>query len=225
MHKPIASLHYLTQDMPQRSHEEQVRLACVAGVKWIQLRVKNHSFADWLMIAIRVKEITDRFDVTLIINDSVEIAKAVDAAGVHLGQEDFSPTGARKILGAEKIIGYSTHSFHELFAAKNLDVDYFGLGPFRFTLTKDKLNPALGMEGISEIIQQARGRAISKPIIAIGGIQLNDVTELLEAGIDGIAVSSAINLADAPAGMMAQFQKELQRFASAQRDQALSIKQ
>lgn len=225
MRKPIASLHYLTQDLPHRSHEEQVRVACEAGVKWIQLRIKNRSFQEWLEISKRVKEVTDHFGVILIINDSIEIARAVDADGVHLGQEDLHPPEARKILGEEKIIGYSTHSFDELFAAKDFDVDYFGLGPFRFTSTKEKLNPVLGLEGISEIVQQARSHAITKPIIAIGGIRLNDVTELLQTGIDSVAVSSAINLADDAGEMMKRFQRELQRFDSARRDQTLSIKQ
>jgi thiamine-phosphate pyrophosphorylase len=210
MRKPVASLHYLTQDLPHRSHEEQVRLACEAGVKWIQLRIKNRSFLEWLEISKRVKAITDRYDVTLIINDSVEIAGAVDASGVHLGQEDSSPGEARTILGEEKIIGCSTHSFDELFAANDLAVDYFGLGPFRFTSTKEKLNAVLGIDGMSAIVKQARIHGISKPIIAIGGIQLGDVGELMQAGMDGVAVSSAINLADEPAERIRQFLSQLE---------------
>src|SRR5258706_3095604 len=129
MRKPIASFHFLTQDIPQRGHEEQIRIACEAGVKWIQLRVKGKPPETWLEIAKRAREITRVFNVTLIINDNVTIAKAVNADGVHLGKQDESVEAARKILGYEKIIGYSCHSFSELHSAKNFNVDYFGLGP------------------------------------------------------------------------------------------------
>ena len=211
MRREISSLHYLTQDLPNRSHEEQVRAACEADVKWIQLRVKNKPYEEWLAVAGRVKRITDGFDATLIVNDSVEIARAINADGVHLGQEDFSLIQARKILGEEKIIGYSTHSLDEILAAKDYGIDYFGLGPFRFTSTKEKLDPVLGIEGIATIVKHSRREGVFKPIIAIGGIQLNDVNELMQSGIDGVAVSSAINLADDPAEMIKRFQKQLQR--------------
>jgi len=210
MRREIASLHYLTQDMPHRPHEEQVRIACEAGVEWVQLRVKNKSHHEWLEIAQRVKLVTDKFNVALIVNDSVEIAGAVDADGVHLGQEDLSPIDARKILRDKKIIGFSTHSFEEILAAKNFDVDYFGLGPFRFTSTKEKLDPVLRIEGITEIVQKIRANGITKPIVAIGGIQLKDVSELLLTGVDGVAISSAINGADDPKEMARQFLKQLQ---------------
>ncbi len=130
MRKPIAALHCLTQDLAHRTHEEQVRIVCEAGVKWIQLRVKNKQHDEWLQIAMNSRQITNEFGVTLIINDSAKIAKASDADGVHLGQEDDSVEEARKILGEEKIIGYSTHSFEDLTTARSFSIDYFGLGPF-----------------------------------------------------------------------------------------------
>ncbi|HYV94865.1 MAG TPA: thiamine phosphate synthase [Chitinophagales bacterium] len=225
MRKSIATLHYLTQDLPDRTHQEQVRIACEAGVKWIQLRVKKprpdkigtavgreqilSSNYEWLMIAEAAKKICDQYRATLVINDSVSIAKAVNADGVHLGQEDESVEEARKILGEEKIIGCSTHSLEDLLTAKNFEVDYFGLGPFRFTSTKENLDAFLGLEGIKKIIQQARIAEITKPIIAIGGIQLNDVHAILEAGADGVAVSSAINLSHDPVKAGKEFLKQL----------------
>jgi len=209
MRKEIASLHCLTQDLAHRSHAEQVRTACEAGVDWVQLRVKNQSHDDWLNIAQEARAITNQFQVILIINDSVEIARAVNADGVHLGQEDLSPMDARKILGEEKIIGYSAHSLDEILAARYFDIDYFGLGPFRFTSTKERLEAVLGFEGIQNIIQRAKEGGILKPIIAIGGIQLKDVHDLIQKGVDGIAVSSAINLAGNPKETIRQFQKQL----------------
>ncbi len=209
MRKPIAILHYLTQDLPHRTHEEQVRIACEAGVKWIQLRVKNKSFDEWIMIAKNARQITHDFNVTLIINDNMNIAQELNADGVHLGLEDISWMDARKILGSEKIIGYSAHSLEDLLTAKDFDVDYFGLGPFRFTSTKENLHPVLGMEKMKKIIQQARVSGITKPIIAIGGIQLSDVKEILEAGANGIAVSSAINNAPDPIDAAREFLEQL----------------
>jgi thiamine-phosphate pyrophosphorylase len=209
MRKPIASLQYLTQDIAHRTHEEQVYIACEAGVKWIQLRVKNKPFDEWKEIAKKARQITNEFSVTLIINDNAIIAEAVNADGVHLGREDVSCAETRKILGNEKIIGYSTHSLEDVLAAANFQVDYFGLGPFRFTSTKEKLNTVLGFEGVKKIIQQARMAGITKPIIAIGGIQLNDVQIISEAGADGIAVSSAINHSTDPTNAARDFLKQL----------------
>lgn len=210
MRKEISAFHYLTQDLPHRSHAEQVLMACEAGVKWIQLRVKNKPFDEWLKITKEARVIARRFNATLIINDSVEIAALSDSDGVHLGQEDFSPVEARKILGEGKIIGFSTHSLDEILAARDYDIDYFGLGPFRFTSTKEKLNPVLGIEGIHRIVQQARSYGVLKPVIAIGGIHLHDVNELMQTGIEGIAVSSAINLAEDPLKMSKLFIEKLQ---------------
>jgi thiamine-phosphate pyrophosphorylase len=210
MRKPIANFHYLTQDLSHYTHDGQVRIACEAGVKWIQLRVKNKSFDDWLKIGKSARQITNEFNVTLIINDNVNIAKEINADGVHLGQEDTSWRDARKILGEGKIIGYSTHSLEDLIAARNFNVDYFGLGPYRFTTTKENLHDVLALDKMKQIIQQAQVAGIIKPIIAIGGIQMNDAEELLRAGANGIAVSSAINLSQDPARAAKEFLGQLQ---------------
>lgn len=193
MHKKILPFHYLTQDMHERTHADQVKTACAAGVTWIQLRVKSRSDKEWQGIAEEVKSITDSFKCILIINDNPVIAKAVNADGVHLGMNDMNWKEARIMLGDEKIIGLSTHSYEEILAAENFGVDYFGLGPIHFTPTKEKLDPVIGIEGIKKIVGQARKSGIKQPIVAIGGIQLEDVREIIEAGADGIAVSSAVN--------------------------------
>ncbi len=214
MRKSISKLHYLTQDLESISHQEQVRIACEAGVKWIQLRVKNKNFDEWKRIALEVKVITEKFDCTLIINDNVAIANESDADGVHLGQQDLNWKEARNILGDKKIIGFSTHTIEELNAAKNYDVEYFGLGPFRFTTTKENLNPVLGLEQTTEIISLAKATGILQPIIIIGGIQLADVDELMKAGADGVAVSSAINLSLEPKIAAQQFLRQLETYNS-----------
>lgn len=189
----ISRFHYLTQDLPDISQQELAEIACKNGIRWIQLRVKNKPFEDWLQIAKDVKQICNHFQTTLIINDHAEIAKAVDADGVHVGKNDVTVLAARKIVGESKIIGATANTLQDILAHQKNGVNYIGLGPYKFTKTKEKLNPILGLEGYS-IIQQSNNSSI--PIIAIGGIQLEDVQPLMNTGIHGVAVSSVINLAD-----------------------------
>jgi thiamine-phosphate pyrophosphorylase len=198
----ISRFHYLTQDLPGISHQELAEIACKNGIRWIQLRVKNKPFEDWLQIAKEVKQICNHFQTTLIINDHAEIAKAVDADGVHVGKSDVSVLAARKIVGESKIIGATANKLEDILAHQKNGVNYIGLGPYKFTKTKEKLNPILGLEGYS-IIQQSNNSII--PIIAIGGIQIEDVQPLMNTGIHGMAVSSVINLADDKAKVISSF--------------------
>lgn len=198
----ISRFHYLTQDLPDISHQELAEIACKNGIRWIQLRVKNKPFEDWLQIAKDVKQICNHFQTTLIINDHAEIAKAVDADGVHVGKNDVTVLAARKIVGESKIIGATANTLQDILAHQKNGVHYIGLGPYKFTKTKEKLNPILGLEGYS-IIQQSNNSSI--PIIAIGGIQLEDVQPLMSTGIHGVAVSSVINLADDKAKVISSF--------------------
>ena len=198
----ISRFHYLTQDLPDISHQELAEIACKNGIRWIQLRVKNKPFEDWLQIAKDVKQICNHFQTILIINDHAEIAKAVDADGVHVGKNDVTVLAARKIVGESKIIGATANSLEDILAHQKNGVHYIGLGPYKFTKTKEKLNPILGLEGYS-IIQQSNNSII--PIIAIGGIQLEDVQPLMNTGVHGVAVSSVINLADDKAKVISSF--------------------
>ncbi len=211
MDKSIAALQYLTQDLPGFSHRAQVQMACEAGMRWVQLRVKNSPYQEWLKIAEEVRMITQEFNATLIINDNPFIAKEVKADGVHLGINDLGVNDARQLLGDEFIIGASAHSLNELYAINNTCIDYVGLGPVHLTQTKNNLDPILGLEGFKEIIEEVRS-GISKPIIAIGGIKLNDVESLFHAGADGVAVSSAINLSPDPQKTLAQFIDQIRIF-------------
>ena len=198
----ISRFHYLTQDLPDISQQELAEIACKNGIRWIQLRVKNKPFEDWLQIAKDVKQICNHFQTILIINDHAEIAKAVDADGVHVGKNDVTVLAARKIVGESKIIGATANSLEDILAHQKNGVHYIGLGPYKFTKTKEKLNPILGLEGYS-IIQQSNNSII--PIIAIGGIQLEDVQPLMNTGVHGVAVSSVINLADDKAKVISSF--------------------
>ncbi|MBK9732167.1 MAG: thiamine phosphate synthase [Chitinophagaceae bacterium] len=205
MHRKISSLQYLTQDLPDFSHIEQVRMACDAGIEWIQLRMKNKSTDDYMKISAMARKITYDSGVKLIINDHVEIAGEVGADGVHLGREDMYWKAARIILGEDVLIGGSAHSWDELISLRDANVDYAGLGPFRFTSTKINLDEVLGLEGIISIMKLMQQHSFQLPVIAIGGIELNDVNDLIAAGVNGIAVSSAINKAANPRNALINF--------------------
>jgi thiamine-phosphate pyrophosphorylase len=183
----ISRLHYITANP---AHAEK---ACTGGVDWIQLRVKNKSEEEWKAIAQEAKRICKMHNAKLIINDSVKLAKIIGADGLHLGKEDMPADEARKLLGPDFIIGGTANTFEDIQRLAALKVDYIGLGPFRFTQTKKNLSPLLGLHGYKELIKQCAIENITVPVIAIGGIQLNDVNNIMETGVHGIAVSSAIS--------------------------------
>lgn len=191
--KKIEKFLFITQDIENRTHEMQVLEACKGGVKWIQLRIKEKPFEYWLSTAKNVKQICEEFNAKLIINDHVQIARQVEAAGVHLGQNDMHPNDARKILGEEAIIGGTANTFDEVKKHVERDVDYVGLGPYKFTKTKLNLSPVLGIEGFISIVEKCRIENIETPLIAIGGIQIADISDVMSSGMYGIAVSSAIS--------------------------------
>jgi thiamine-phosphate pyrophosphorylase len=190
----IARLHYITQgNILGYTHSQLAEEVCMAGIDWVQLRVKKLGFIDWKEIAEDTQKITRKYKAKLIINDNVRIAKEIDADGVHLGKEDMLPKAARNLLGADKIIGGTANTFIDIEKLAEAGVDYIGLGPFRFTETKEKLSPILGLQGYKDILAECKKRGINIPVIAIGGIKKEDLKELFTTGIYGVAVSSAIN--------------------------------
>lgn len=185
----ISKLQYISQGHSPEIHLENIQKACTYGAEWVQLRLKNHSEETILKTAEQARDITAHFQTRLIINDHYKIAKAVKADGVHLGKTDACPIEARKYMYNWQIIGGTANTIED---CKNLiekQVDYIGLGPFKFTETKHNLSPILGLEGYKNLLETLQTQT---PIIAIGGITINDVNELLKTGIHGIAVSGEI---------------------------------
>lgn len=201
----ISTFHYITQDVAGYTHQQLVELACKGGANWIQLRVKGKSYEDLLPIAKETKAICKKYHATFIINDNVQLAKEIEADGVHLGKEDMPVTEARKFLGKHFIIGGTANTFEDIKRLNAAGADYVGLGPYRFTTTKKILSPVLGLEGIRNIVQQCKAAGIHIPVIGIGGIKLEDMEMLMETGIHGVAVSSAINLAEDKAEVINRF--------------------
>ena len=189
----ISKLHYISQELGGKSHEMLIEEACEAGVKWVQLRIKNKSEREILLIAQNVRAICDRFNVTFILNDYVLIAKAVGADGVHLGKMDMKPKEARALLGEDLILGGTANTIDDVKALHLADISYIGLGPFQYTTTKEKLSPVLGIEGYKKTTSYCELNNIKTPLIAIGGITQTDIQEIISTGIYGIAIGSLIN--------------------------------
>jgi thiamine-phosphate pyrophosphorylase len=183
-------------------HLQQVESACQAGIRWIQLRMKQASDEEVREIALAAKGICAAFDCTLIINDRVAVAAAVDADGVHLGKEDMTVSEARRLLGKDKIIGGTANVAEDIEEHYRQGADYIGLGPYRYTTTKKKLSPILGLEGYRQIMNRLRQEQIHIPIIAIGGIGVEDVAPLLDAGLAGVAFSGVLVHAEDPKGLV-----------------------
>lgn len=168
------------------SHAQIVRQALSAGIRTIQLREKDISKRKFYQEAVSVKNLASRHRAALIINDYVDIALAVGADGVHLGQEDMPVEEARKILGKNRIIGISTHSLKQALDAQRAGADYIGFGPVFRTTTKDA-GPPKGINSLMRI-----RRHIKIPVVAIGGITPDNAPSVLDAGADAIAVASGI---------------------------------
>ena len=185
----ISKLQYISQGATPEEHLENIQKACASGAEWVQLRLKKMAPKILLETAKKAREITNHFQTRLIINDYYKIAKEVKADGVHLGQSDTCPLEVRKSLEKWQIIGGTANTLDDCKNLLNKKVDYIGLGPFRFTKTKDQLSPVLGEKGYLTIVEELK---TDTPIIAIGGITLNDVLDLMITGVYGIAVSGEI---------------------------------
>lgn len=194
--KEFSKLHYVSQEKEGLTHLQSIENACEGGCRWVQLRMKNVSYQEFLNTAIEAKKICEKYRVKLTINDNVQVALESGADGLHLGKEDRSPSEARKIVG-DIIIGGTANSWEDILHLAKERVDYIGLGPFRYTSTKDKLSQILGLEGYAELMKKMKEEAIDIPVLAIGGIGLEDIPSILKTGIWGIAVSGLItNAAD-----------------------------
>jgi len=170
------------------THAEQVRRLAKGGATLIQLRDKTSGAREFLESARAAVIAAGECGVKLIINDRADIAVAVGADGVHLGQDDLPVSAARELLGTKAIIGLSTHSLSQAEAATKLAIDYLALGPVFSTSTKNDTAPELGLTGLTEV----RNRIAEFPLVAIGGITVDRALEVLHAGANSLAVISAL---------------------------------
>ena len=187
-----SKLQYISQGETGAAQLNNIQQALEAGCPWIQLRFKNASDEELTSIASQVKELCASHGATFIINDHPQIAKAVDADGVHLGLSDMPVPKAREILGPDKIIGGTANTLEDILQRVDEGCRYVGLGPFRFTQTKEKLSPILGIDGYQKIMSELVRRNITISVYAIGGIRIEDTQSIMLTGVYGIAVSGAI---------------------------------
>ena len=208
-----SKIQYISQGATSEDQVDAISSVLDGGCTWIQLRFKNTSAAIFLQTALKVKALCEQYKATLIINDNVELAKEIDACGVHLGLTDTSIENARKILGETKIIGGTANTVEHVFQRIDEKCNYIGLGPFRFTSTKEKLSPILGIEGYQHVMNSLKSKGIEIPIFAIGGIKVEDVNDILNAGIYGVALSGTLTHIKNPTEIITQLNKNI--YASA----------
>lgn len=189
----MEKLQYISQGQTKQEQEFNIRTALDNGIEWVQVRWKNASEKDLTELCTVSKQLCSEYQAVCIINDHVQIAKAIDADGVHLGLNDVSIETARTVLGAHKIIGGTANTVSDVIQRIEERCDYIGLGPLRFTATKEKLSPVLGFEGYQDMVNSLKEKSITIPkIFAIGGVVLEDIELLQQIGIYGVAVSGQI---------------------------------
>ena len=200
-------IQFITHTNERYDYIDGVRMALEGGCRWIQLRMKDASEEEILKTAKSTRKLCRQYDAVFILDDYVELVERTGADGVHLGKNDMPIDEARRLLGKDKIIG--GEDVKRIYSA---GADYIGCGPFRFTTTKKKLSPILGLDGYRRIIEQMNTYGINIPIIAIGGILLQDVSDIMQTRVSGVAVSGAIlnaNNDDTPVTTMKRFINEL----------------
>lgn len=185
-------LQFITNASSRDGIIAQVRSVIAGGCRWVQLRMKDASHDDIVAVASELKPYCAENECIFIIDDHVDIARELELDGVHLGKSDMPPMEARAILGGKPIIGVTANTFDDIKAYSCMDIDYIGLGPFRFTSTKKNLSPILGLEGYRSIMQQCAAEGIFIPTVAIGGIEKADIESIMATGVSGIALSGTI---------------------------------
>ncbi len=183
---------------------DSIRLALDGGCRWVQLRVKNATIDELRPMALEAQRMCREAGATFIIDDQVALVKEIGADGVHLGKNDMPVAEARKILGPDFIIGGTANTFEDVKMHYESGANYIGCGPFRFTTTKEKLSPVLGLEGYRNIVEKMREEGINLPIVAIGGITADDIPAIMQTGVTGIALSGTVLRAEDPVREMQQ---------------------
>lgn len=189
----FSTIQYISSGHSSKEQMHHIQSILDIGIDWIQLRFKTATKTEFLTTAQYIKSLQERYKFTFIINDHIEIAALVNADGVHLGLNDESVLEARKILGPEKIIGGTANTYADICQRIHEKCDYIGLGPLRFTSSKENLSPIIGFDGYSRLFEQLK-TIQHPPIYAIGGITIQDINPLTTIGIHGVAMSSQLEI-------------------------------
>lgn len=197
-------LQYISHFTPQISYAKGIRMALEGGCRWIQLRMKDAPAEEIIACAEEVLPLCRRHGAKFLLDDHVELVRQLGADGVHLGKNDMPVDEARKILGPDIIIGGTANTIEDIIRLHKQGADYIGCGPFRFTTTKKNLSPILGLDGYKSIVLKMKELGITLPIVAIGGITVEDIPAVMGTGVSGIALSGAILGAPDPVEMTAR---------------------
>lgn len=197
-------LQYISHFTPQISYAEGIRMALEGGCRWIQLRMKDAPAEEIIACAEEVLPLCRRHGAKFLLDDHVELVRQLGADGVHLGKNDMPVDEVRKILGPDIIIGGTANTIEDIIRLHKQGADYIGCGPFRFTTTKKNLSPILGLDGYKSIVLKMKELGIDLPIVAIGGITVDDIPAVMGTGVSGIALSGAILGAPDPVEMTAR---------------------
>ena len=195
-------VQFISHHNERYGYLDSVRIALLGGCRWIQLRMKNATDDEVRPTAIEAQRLCREAGATFIIDDRVELVRELRADGVHLGKNDMPIAAARQLLGPGFIIGGTANTFADVKGISEAGGDYVGCGPFRFTTTKEKLSPILGLDGYRHIVSRMQAEGICIPIVAIGGIEADDIQPILATGVTGIALSGAVLRADNPVETM-----------------------
>ena len=188
-HNNVSYRLYLVSDqkiLQKRDFLSSLEKAILGGVTMLQLRDKDATSKEFYTLALEVKELTEKYSIPLIINDRIDIALAVDAEGVHLGQQDMPVAAARGLIGPDKIIGASTATLEEAQKAEAEGADYIGVGALFPTATKNNTR-RVSLDQLAIIKKK-----VSIPVVGIGGISKSNIQSIIHTGVDGVAVVSAI---------------------------------
>lgn len=192
-------LQFITHKNERHGYLDGAEAALRGGCRWIQLRMKDEPDESVIAAGRQLAPLCRAAGATFIIDDHVALVDAIGADGVHLGKNDMPVAEARRILGPDRIIGATANTFDDIAAAVASGADYIGLGPFRFTETKKRLSPILGLGGYHNIMAHCRRAGYSIPVVAIGGITPEDIEAIMATGVSGIALSGTILRAADPA--------------------------
>ncbi|HIT46677.1 MAG TPA: thiamine phosphate synthase [Candidatus Cryptobacteroides merdipullorum] len=162
------------------------------GCRWVQLRMKDASDEEFIAVGRKLAELCRSFGARLILDDRVHLVGEIGADGVHVGKNDMPVDEVRRLLGPGFIVGATANSFDDIASAAARGADYIGLGPFRFTQTKRKLSPILGLEGYRQLMSESRAAGILLPVVAIGGINSADIPDIMATGVHGVAISGGL---------------------------------
>ncbi|MBD5330104.1 MAG: thiamine phosphate synthase [Bacteroides sp.] len=190
-------LQFITHNNSRFNEVEGAKAALEGGCRWIQLRMKNASDDEFIAAGKEIGRLCRKAGAKFILDDRVELVELLNADGVHLGKNDMPVAEARRLLGSEKIIGATANNLQDAINGVKDGADYLGIGPFRFTTTKQRLAPVLGLDGLTELMTKLR-EVSDIPVVAIGGIKDSDIRDIMRSGVTGIAVSGNILNASSP---------------------------